>query len=510
MYSGRACHSDRPFYFGSIIRAMNLRPRSRLIGLAAWAVLSLLAAVGLAQAELTRLREVFDTDARIAHRLLSQRAAQHDAILATLNLLQPGADGGQPQQRLPALYPQVLAVLQRERGRDWPDADLQAADAQSRALGRAVPVRIDLAQGRCLLLQHGEPASHALRLDLRAMVPWSEWPIHADGPQRVSLQAGGHTFVLQPGRGVPDAAPWPYAFRKVLASPSQPFEVVVERGFGWADLPWGRMAGASALIAALLAAAAAWWRQRVARRRAEELLRLGQVARLNTLGELAAGIAHELNQPLTAVLASTQAARRLLADEDHDPADTPLLRQALEQAAAQARRASDVLLRLRRSVERPDAGRVLQPVALDVLVADTLHLLEPESARRAVVPQVVAAAAPVVVQGDAVAVQQIVHNLVMNALQALEQVDAAERRLVLTLDTDGGTGRLRVADTGPGIPADALPRLFEPFYTTRPGGLGLGLSLCESLAQGMGGALAADANPPRGACFTLRLPLMSE
>ena len=129
--------------------------------------------------ELTRLREAFDTDARIAHRLLSQRAAQHDAILATLNLLQPGADGGQPQQRLPALYPQVLAVLQRERGRDWPDADLQAADAQSRALGRAVPVRIDLAQGRCLLLQHGEPASHALRAAssarraVVAAVPWS-------------------------------------------------------------------------------------------------------------------------------------------------------------------------------------------------------------------------------------------------------------------------------------------------------------------------------------------------
>ncbi|MEN9485482.1 MAG: hypothetical protein RJB37_3362 [Pseudomonadota bacterium] len=489
------------------------RRRSLLLGGLAWTLLSTLAAVGLAQSELTRLREAFDTDARIAHRLLSQRAAQHDAILATLNLLQPtrsGAEDDQPQQHLPAVYPQVLLVLQRDRGHDWRDAALQAADAQSRVLDRAVSVHIDLAQGRYLLVQHGEPASHALRLDLRAMVPWSEWPIRVDDPQRVSLQFGGQSLVLQAGHGAPDAAPWPYAFRKVLASPSQPFEVVVERGFGWADLPWGQMAGASALIAALLAAAAAWWRQRVARRRAEELLRLGQVARLNTLGELAAGIAHELNQPLTAVLASTQAARRLLADEDHDPADTPLLRQALDQAAAQARRASDVLLRLRRSVERPDAGRVLQPVALDVLVADTLHLLEPESARRAVVPQVVAAAAPVVVQGDAVAVQQIVHNLVMNALQALEQVDAAERRLVLTLDTDGDAGRLRVADTGPGIPDDALPRLFEPFYTTRPGGLGLGLSLCESLAQGMGGALAAEVNPPRGACFTLRLPRVAE
>ncbi|MEX8492418.1 hypothetical protein [Sphaerotilus sp.] len=238
---------------------MHLRTRPLLLGSICWALLSLLAVVGLAQAELTRLRDAFDTDARIAHRLLSQRAAQHDAVLATLNLLQPGADGSQPQQRLSAVYPQVLAVWQRGRGQAWPDADLQAADVQSRALGRAVPVRIDLVQGRCVLLQHGEPASHALRIDLRAMVPWSEWPISADGPQRVSLQSGGQAFVLQPGRGASDAAPWPYAFRKLLASPSQPFEVVVERGFGWADLPWGRMAAASALIAALLAAVAAWW-----------------------------------------------------------------------------------------------------------------------------------------------------------------------------------------------------------------------------------------------------------
>ena len=463
-----------------------------------------------AQSALTRLREAAETDARIVHRLLSQRAAQHDAILATLTLLQP-ADGA--QQRLPAVYPQVLAVRQRPRGTAWPEADLDAADARSRALGHAVVARFERASGRMLLVQHGEPASHALLIDVRARVPSAEWPLAHDTPVRVALVPAGvpdDAFVLQPGAPAPGAgdAPWPWTFRKRLAAPSQPFDVVLARGFGARDLPWDAMLAALAGVTLVVGVAAAVRQQQTARRRAEDLLRLGQVARLNTLGELAAGIAHELNQPLTAVLASAQAARRLRADgAEMEAADAALLDRALDQTVAQARRASEVLQRLRRSVERPDAGQVAQPVALDAVVADTLHLLAPEAARADVVPQVRTGAAPVVVRGDAVALQQIVHNLVMNALQALAQVPAGERRLVLTLDADGPTGRLQVADSGPGIAPEALPRLFEPFYTTRPGGLGLGLSLCEGLAQGMGGALAAAPHSLRGACFTLRLPL---
>eukprot|EP01036_Dinobryon_divergens_P013500 gene13500-18218_t len=112
---------------------------------------------------------------------------------------------------------------------------------------------------------------------------------------------------------------------------------------------------------------------------------------------------------------------------------------------------------------------------------------------------------------DPVALDQIVHNLILNALQALEQVPTAQRRLTLTLrtvdGTVGGQGELAVADSGPGIPPDVLPRLFEPFFSTREGGLGLGLSLCETLASGMGGSLSAANNTTGGAVFRLRLPL---
>ena len=105
------------------------------------------------------------------------------------------------------------------------------------------------------------------------------------------------------------------------------------------------------------------------------------------------------------------------------------------------------------------------------------------------------------------ALEQIVHNLLINAIQALDQVPAAQRQLALVVREDGETGVLTVRDSGPGIAPDALPRLFEPFFTTRADGLGLGLNLCETLAGRMGGHLTAANHPPRGALFTLTLPL---
>ena len=446
-------------------------------------------------------REAFETDARIVHRLLSQRAVQHDAMLGTLALLQAG---GESEQRLPALYPQVLRVLRRDPGAAWPQASWSVAEAESRAQRRAVLAASNLPQGRSTLLMAADPASYALELDLRQMVPKSEWPIAADSPVRVSLQYAGQSLVLQPGR-LPDAG-WRADFRKHLASDSQPFDVVLDRRFGWGALPWGWMFGWSLLSAGLVAIAAGWQRQRAERRRAEELLRLGQVARLNTLGELAAGMAHELNQPLTAVLANTQAAARLLAD---DPPQAQAARDAMANAAAQARRASDVLGRLRRAVERPDAGAALQPVALHGAVRNALYLLEPECRRRGVEPGI-SGPATLKVLADPVALEQIVHNLLMNALQALDAVPPAQRSLGLALQAEAGVGVLRVEDSGPGFSDELLPRLFEPFFSTREGGLGLGLSLCETLAAAMGGSLSAQRRAPSGAVFRLALPLAPE
>ena len=465
-----------------------------------WLLIAAAGAAWLAQQSLARQREAFDTDGRIVHRLLSQRAVQHDAMLGTLALLQPDA-AARPEQRLPALQAQVLRVLRRDPGTAWPDAAWAQAEDQSRSLRRAVLAEADFARGRSTLLIAGTPASFALEIDLLQPVPVAEWPIRADSPVRVSLQHGGRSLELQSGRMFD--APWRFDSRKKLASDSQPFDVVLERRLGWSALPWGAMALWSLASAGMLAALAAWRRQRGARRRAEELLRLGQVARLNALGELAAGMAHELNQPLTAVLANTQAALRLLADE---PAEPAAARDAMQQAAAQARRASEVLGRLRRAVERPDALAALQPVALDQAVRNALYLLEPECRRRQVEPALAGEHA-LKVLADPVALEQIVHNLLLNALQALEGVPAPQRALNVAVHAESGRGVLRVEDSGPGIPEEQLAHVFEPFFSTRRGGLGLGLSLSETLAAGMGGSLSAHARAPRGAVFRLALPL---
>lgn len=474
--------------------------------LIAWCVLTALGGVALGRAELNRLRETFETDARIAHRLLSQQVVQHDAILATLALLQPAGDG-RAEQRLPSVYPQILAVQRRDRDGVWPSDALLGAEQESRIARRAVLSGLDLQRGRYNLVLASVPASYALTIDLRTAVPWSEWPMQPDtSPVRVTLEQAGQQVVLQPGRL--GEGGWAFGFRKHLAAESQPFELVAARRAGWQELPWGRVLLWGAVVAAAMAGLQTQQRQRAARRRAEELVRFGQVARLNTLGELAAGMAHEVNQPLTAVLANTQAADRLLREQ---PPDIDTARHAMEQAAQQARRASDVVARLRQAVERPDPAGQLVPIALRTAVANALDLLEPELTRRGVVPAVAGGGSGVTVLAEPVALDQIVHNLLMNALQALEQVPAAERALRIDIATGsgdaGGMGVLSVIDTGPGIAPDALPRIFEPFFTTRAGGLGLGLSLCETLATGMGGTLVAADQPPRGAQFRLSLPL---
>jgi signal transduction histidine kinase len=484
-------------------------PKRLMPWLSAWLAITLASAFILARVELEVLREAFETDARIAHRLLSQRVVQHDAVLATLALLGSTSQDQRPEVRLPSVYPQVLSVQRRDLDNLWADTHLNQIDAESRRLNRAVMTSVDLKQGRYQILLGTPSVSYLLIIDIRSMVPWSEWPMPPNTSRvRVTLDHADQSFVLQPGDGPKaHATGWLFEFHKKLAAESQPLMVSAQRHVDWTELPWSSVAGSSFLTALVLFGLGTLQQQRQQRRRAEELLRLGQVARLNTLGELAAGMAHELNQPLTAVLANTQAASRLLNDESPD---LTTIRLALAQAVAQARRAADVVGRLRRAVERPDLGEHLQPVDLLAVVRKALYLLEPEFHRHLITPLVEAERPTVNVQAEPVALEQIVHNLLMNALQALDTVAPEERRLVLKLDITDTQGRLSVRDSGPGIPADILPRVFEPFLTTRKGGLGLGLSLCDTLASGMGGTLTATNVAPRGAEFQLTLPRASE
>ncbi|MEP7283054.1 MAG: ATP-binding protein, partial [Rubrivivax sp.] len=385
----------------------------------------------------------------------------------------------------------------------------QASEDHSRGAGRAALGPIDAASGQYTLVRAGEPSSFALRIDIQRMVPWDTWPLARDGPVRAELRHEARVIVLQPGSTVearPAGLTAGFQFSKTLDAASQPFDLRLQRATGPAEWPWPWLAGWSLFSAAALAALAGGRRGSRERRRAVELLRVGQVARLNAMGELAGGMAHELNQPLAALLTGTQAAGRLL---DDDPPALSEARRAMAQAAAQARRAADVVARLRRLVEAPDATPPRQVVDLAVALRAVLELLEPEIRRRGI--QVSVEGRSSAVNADPVALEQIMHNLIGNAMKALDEVPTDDRHLSLTVATENGHGLLSVRDSGPGIDAEALPHLFEPFFTTRPKGqgvgLGLGLSLCESLAQRMAGSLSARHATPRGAEFRLTLPL---
>ncbi|GGK33979.1 hypothetical protein GCM10008955_30050 [Deinococcus malanensis] len=236
------------------------------------------------------------------------------------------------------------------------------------------------------------------------------------------------------------------------------------------------------------------------RRVREHAEQLAHVSRLSTLGEMSAGLAHELNQPLTAVMSYGQAGARLL--DEPDP-DLPRVRQAMTAMVTQARRASDIIGHLRRLVRRTPAR--LQPVDLTQVVQNILTLCQADLHMQNVQVSTKFPLTAPLVRADAVQVEQIVLNLVRNALDALARVES--RELTLSIRRQPSTWALTIQDSGPGISQEARQRLFTPFNTTKADGLGLGLTLSQSLAQGMNGDLTLAEEAHGGAAFMLTLPV---
>ncbi|MGE0312354.1 MAG: sensor histidine kinase [Lautropia sp.] len=453
----------------------------------------------IVRADIAIRRAAFQADAIAAHRILGQRAAQHDAILATIALLGRGDDDA--ASRLPSVYPQVLDVTLHAPGAGPVDG--------LRTGSGAFVERFDVETGTFRVTLQDRQTRVSMLVDARAMVPWNEWPIESGGPVAASLLYQGATLMLQNGSG--DASSVHgltsgFVFERALASRSQPFVLRLQRATGPGQWPW------VLLVAWSLAAAFATWLldgwlgSRRERRRAQALMRVERVSNLNAMGELAAGIAHELNQPLTAALANAQAARRVL---DEDPAAVAEARDAIVQAALQSRRAAEVLARMRRLVETPQSGgadtaREAVPVDLRGAIQQALALFEPGWSEFGIRVSIEGEAPAIDV--DPVALEQILHNLLSNALRALQSVAAGQRRLVVRLSSGPGRVELAVQDSGIGLDASAREHLFEPFYTTHSSGLGLGLSLSRRLAESMGATLDGANAMPRGATFVLRFP----
>jgi PAS domain S-box-containing protein len=245
------------------------------------------------------------------------------------------------------------------------------------------------------------------------------------------------------------------------------------------------------------------------RRRGEETLRnaqadLAHVARLTTMGELLASIAHEINQPLAAIVTSGAAALRWLDRDEPNLADA---KNTLSRIVRDGMRAGDVIRGLRALAQK--AGPHLARFDINDAIREVLALTANEIRRHGVLLQTDLPAGEWTVFGDRVQLQQVLLNLIMNAVDAMKPVEQSARELRVSVGhAEEGPIVVAVEDSGTGLDASTAERMFDPFFTTKPSGLGMGLSICRSIVQAHDGRLWASPRAPRGTAFrfTLGLP----
>jgi len=232
----------------------------------------------------------------------------------------------------------------------------------------------------------------------------------------------------------------------------------------------------------------------------EELTYLSRVA---MLGEFSGSIAHELNQPLAAILYNTQAASHFLAQ---NPPDLSELREILDDILADDQRASEIIERLRQLYGR--GVMEFQTLDLNKLVRDVLKLVRSDLLNRRVDLHTELARNLPPVSGDPIQLQQVLINLITNACNSMAGICLGNRRLTVRTAVDPSEGvHATISDCGEGIPPDKLARVFEAFYTTTPRGMGLGLALCRTIINAHSGRLWAENNPDDGASFHFVLPV---
>jgi PAS domain S-box-containing protein len=233
------------------------------------------------------------------------------------------------------------------------------------------------------------------------------------------------------------------------------------------------------------------------RRYREVQMELAHANRVATMGQLTASIAHEVNQPIAAMVTSAQAARRWL---DRQPPRLEEARQALARIVSDGKRGGDVIGRIRELIKKAPPRN--DWVDINEAIREVSELTRLEEVTTGVSVQMHLAEGLPLIHGDRVQLQQVNLNLIINAVEAMGSVRDGPRELLITTGHAGSGGVLvTVRDSGPGLTPASLERLFEAFYTTKPTGLGLGLSICQSIVEAHGGRLWASANVPRGAIF---------
>jgi C4-dicarboxylate-specific signal transduction histidine kinase len=229
---------------------------------------------------------------------------------------------------------------------------------------------------------------------------------------------------------------------------------------------------------------------------------LAHATRLTSLGELTASIAHEINQPLAGIISNGQAGLRWLR-RDHPDLEAAVA--SLDGVVAEAKRVAAVIGGIR-TLAKKEVPQV-EELCLNLMIDETLLLLRRELERSNIELNTNLQTTMVPVRADRVQIQQVLINLIMNAVQAMIQSDGPVRRLIVATSMGGGEVTVSVADTGPGVDAAVRDRLFTAFVTNKTEGMGLGLSLCASIVDRHGGRIWADLDQPQGTTFRFSLPM---
>lgn len=234
----------------------------------------------------------------------------------------------------------------------------------------------------------------------------------------------------------------------------------------------------------------------------QRLAELAHVNRYSAVGELTTSIAHELNQPLGSILTNAETAELMLKAAQPDLVE---IQQILADIRRDDQRASEVIRRLRSVLKKTPFE--VKHIELNDTVREAIDLVKALAQGRRITLSYLPALAGLNVKGDPVQLQQVILNLIINAMDAISDADTGKREVSVATQHAGNQAEIRIADTGPGIPASDLASLFDPFFTTKPQGMGMGLAIARTIVEAHHGTIAAANQPAGGALFTIRLPV---
>jgi signal transduction histidine kinase/integral membrane sensor domain MASE1 len=467
---------------------------------------------------LQRLGEYLETD----HVAIFQLSGNDKTLVAThawgaLPRQQPGLpDGDGRLDDVPLMITDfgVLSFGARTNGGPWPPAMIPQLRLVAEIFGNAITrkqAESALRSSEIIKAAILESLTSGVAvLDRRGRVVASNetWhrlgsPPTAGRPRLAEGATGQDVCGWMLGAGSPHASEVETAIEQVIDGVRLDFALEYpragpagERWFAMSVLPLTRADGG-----AVVSLTDVTERRRVELEAQQTRQELSHFTRVSTMGELTASLAHELSQPLTGILANAQAAQRYLGAA---PPNLAEIRDSLDDIVADDRRAGEIIRRLRELLKKGQPRRVV--LDLNALVSDVAKLVGSDALLRGVSITVELDPDLSPLRADRVQLQQVVLNLLMNAMEAMSALPASGRNVIIHSERlpDGG-GHVSVADTGPGIAPDAVARIFEPFYTTKADGMGMGLSITRSIIEAHGGRVWADNSPTGGAIFHFTL-----